>query len=366
MAKVYYCSLNFYKAKGLAIGDVISSDPYLKVTLSSNPKIYLKTRPVFSTLNPTWDVEWHLSNVEHNSKFAIEVWDYDATSKDDKIGTCEYIFDGKEGEQEIQVFHRNKPHGKLTIKVACGESDKPGEVRWIGPGQAETHYCSFAGKLVNHKNDDSNRSYASYKLYLPYILNVFDVPVGWNQNYENAKTIFVPGVKSAAIQQVIRSQHARLYVHDNTTVYGTLRTGKDFLELFNNGRRQGIPRYYTYVILETAMYFSETGASFFTDFMSKHAMHSNAAEQVCFAGEFHVQQKDGNYVLVIDNNSGTYAPPKERVIKLVEFFKFNFPDLAVEAYDREDPALKEYKTVVSKLIAEENAPANHRHHFFFT
>lgn len=363
MAQEYYCSLNFLKAKGLAIGDVITSDPYLKVTLSSNPKIYLKTRPVFNTLNPTWDMEWHLSNVALNSKFSIEVWDYDATSKDDKIGTCDYNFDGKEGEQEIQVFHRNKPHGKLTIKVACRVSDKPGEVRWIGPAQYETHFCSLAGKIVNHKNDDSNRSYASYKIYLPYIVNVFDSLIKWNQNYDSAKSIFLPGVKSAAIQQVIRSQHARLYVHDNTTIYGSLKTGKDFLEMFNNGRRQGIPRYYTYVILETAMYFSETGASFFTDFMSKHAMHSNAAEQVCFAGEFHVQQKDDKYILVIDNNSGTYAPPKERVHKLVDFFTFNFPDLAVEAYDREDLTLKEYKMVISKLIANENTSTPHYHFF---
>jgi hypothetical protein len=347
----YYLSMNFNRAKGLAIGDVLTSDPYLRVWLESDPKLYIKTRPVFNTLNPTWDVEWHLSNVFLNSKFCIEVWDYDATSKDDKIGTCEYIFDAKEGDKEIQVYHRNKPHGMLYMKVVCKPSDKPGPIRWIGPVRCETHYSSLAGKLVNHKNDDSIRSYASYKVVFPYIGNVFDTLVTWNQDYDAAKAIFAQGVKSTAIQQVIRSQHARLYVHDNTTVYGIVKTGQEFLEMFNYGRRQSIPRYYTYVIVENGMYFSETGASFFTDFMSKHAMHSNASEQVCFAGEFHVQQKDGKYVLVIDNNSGTYAPPKERIAKLIQFFNFNFPDLLVEAYDREDPTLKEYKTAINKLIA---------------
>lgn len=349
MVEDYYLSVNFFKAKGLAIGDVLTSDPYLKVTLAANPKIFLKTRPVMNTLNPTWDVEWHLSNIHLHSKFLIEVWDYDQNSADDKIGTCEYIFDAKEGEKEIQVIHRNKPHGMLTLKIACRPSDIAGELRWIGPARFETHFSAVAGKIVNHKNDDSNRSYASYKVVLPYIGNVFEQLVLWNQNYDSAKSIFASGPKSTAIQQVIRTQHARLYVHDNTTIYGTLSSGKEFLEMFNNGRRQNIPRYYTYVIVPNGMYFSETGASFFTDFMSKHAMHSNAAQEVCFAGEFHIQQRDGKYIMIIDNNSGTYAPPKERVEKLLQFFTFNFPDLAVEAYDREDPALKEYKTVMSSF-----------------
>jgi hypothetical protein len=62
-----------------------------------------------------------------------------------------------------------------------------------------------------------------------------------------------------------------------------------------------------------------------------------------------IQQKSGNYILVIDNNSGTYSPPKEMVSKLADLFRLNFPDLAVEAYDREDPVLKEYKRIVSEV-----------------
>lgn len=348
MAQEYYLlSLNFFKAKGLAIGDVLSSDPYLKISLS--PQIFTKTRPIFNTLNPTWDYEWHLSNVKLGSEFAIEVWDYDLTSKDDKIGTSTYTFDGKEGEQEIQVIHRNKPHGKITIKVACKISENSGDPRWIGPCVAETHFSAIAGTIVNHKNDDACKSYPTYKVTLPYIPTVFKALLKWNQDYDNAKAIFAQGVKSSAVQGVIRSQHARLYSHDSTTIYSIIRTGKEFLELFNNGRRKNIPRYYTYVIVPGGMYFSETGASFFTDFMSKHAMHANASEEVCFAGEFHIQQKDGKYVLVIDNNSGTYAPPKDKVAQLVDFFSFNFEDLQIEAYDRDDPKLKEYKKMMNEL-----------------
>lgn len=141
-------------------------------------------------------------------------------------------------------------------------------------------------------------------------------------------------------------------MHDGTTIYGTLANAREFLELLNGGRRKGIPRYYTYVIVDTGMYFSETGASFFTDFMSKHAMHANASDKVYFAGEFHIQQpSEGKYILVLDNNSGTYAPPKESLPKLRDFFEMNFVGLAVEAYDREDEKLKEYKKIMASFKA---------------
>jgi len=42
-------------------------------------------------------------------------------------------------------------------------------------------------------------------------------------------------------------------------------------------------------------------------------MHACANEQVRYAGEFHIQKNEtnGKYKIVIDNNSGTYAPSKE-------------------------------------------------------
>jgi len=46
--------------------------------------------------------------------------------------------------------------------------------------------------------------------------------------------------------------------------------------------------------------------------------------------------------LVIDNNSGTYSPSKDLLPLLQDVFKANFPDMEVEALDREDPKLIEY------------------------
>lgn len=101
---------------------------------------------------------------------------------------------------------------------------------------------------------------------------------------------------------------------------------------------QRTTRYYTYVLMEDSLRFSETGAAFFDDIMSKHAMHAAAAEQVVCAGEFVIVTKHdylqalanagqqqqprrqwwwvqqpsqeelkGQYVLVVDNNSGERA-----------------------------------------------------------
>lgn len=47
------------------------------------------------------------------------------------------------------------------------------------------------------------------------------------------------------------------------------------------------PAVYTYIIDDDTFRFSETGAAFFVDFASKHALHSSCAEEVRFAGGGH-------------------------------------------------------------------------------
>ena len=46
--------------------------------------------------------------------------------------------------------------------------------------------------------------------------------------------------------------------------------------------------------------------------------------------------------MVIDNNSGTYSPSKDLLPLVIQVFKANFPDMEVEAFDRENPRLIEY------------------------
>lgn len=104
------------------------------------------------------------------------------------------------------------------------------------------------------------------------------------------------------------------------------------------------------------MRFSETGAAFFVDFASKHALHANCATAVRYSGEFHPRPSfpDGSgwgsfndsmsddsvpWELVIDNNSGTYAPNPELLQTLRQLLEYNFPGMRVVALDFKEDML---------------------------
>lgn len=81
-------------------------------------------------------------------------------------------------------------------------------------------------------------------------------------------------------------QHAALYsTHLGRARCGVLCSAVEFFAAFNFGKRAGQRRYYTYSLMPDSLRCSETGAGFFVDFSSKHAMHANAAEEVLYAGE---------------------------------------------------------------------------------
>jgi hypothetical protein len=48
--------------------------------------------------------------------------------------------------------------------------------------------------------------------------------------------------------------------------------------------RSGQRRYFTYCLLRDSLRCSETGAAFFNDMLSKHAMHAGGEEEVLYAG----------------------------------------------------------------------------------
>jgi hypothetical protein len=104
-------------------------------------------------------------------------------------------------------------------------------------------------------------------------------------------------------------------------------------------------RYFTYVLLQDSMRFSETGAAFLSDIMSKHAMHAGAAAEVLMSGEFVLfpdATAPGGMRVVLDNNSGTYAPPVTLLANMAQLLEANFTGLVVETMDRKDLRLAEY------------------------
>jgi hypothetical protein len=139
---------------------------------------------------------------------------------------------------------------------------------------------------------------------------------------------------------------------------GAVLGGQDFLELVNYGMRDGKPRMFTYVLMPERLYMSETGPGLLIDMSSKHAMHSNASEEVVYSGELHIHAKffgnEQRHILVLDNNSGTYAPDSRYLPRLRDVFKLNFLNLEVEVYDFKDPELKRLTAAVKNAISGES------------
>jgi len=188
----------------------------------------------------------------------------------------------------------------------------------------------------------------------------------WNKDYKAAQTIF-KGPTSIVVRKGIQAGHHLLYARTLSNGFGDLDHAGDFFALLHGGDKQLAgtketpfanrikPAVYTYVIAEQdqSLRFSETGAAFFVDFASKHALHSNCAESVYYSGEFHPRPKGGwdkfsddvpddkvKWELVIDNNSGTYAPDPKMLPQLKALMEYNFADFDVCALDHGDPELK--------------------------
>jgi hypothetical protein len=177
----------------------------------------------------------------------------------------------------------------------------------------------------------------------------------WNRNHPAAVKIF----ETVGAREAVKTQHATLYGGTGVASFTTLRLscmaetgcvfgGEGLLELLKYGKRNNKARMFTYVLKTARLYIAETGADFFLDMNSKHAMHANADEEVVYAGELHLRRRvvegggASEYTLVLDNNSGTYAPDKDHLPLLREVFMRNFANLNVEAYDHADPVLQEY------------------------
>ena len=151
-----------------------------------------------------------------------------------------------------------------------------------------------------------------------------------------------------------------LYARSTHDASGTIESPADLFALLQGGRRaphRVKPAVYTYVITldDDTLRFSETGAAFFVDFASKHALHANCAEAVRYSGEFHPRPAGGwaafdehaqsdadvQWEFVYDNNSGTYAPDAALLPRLRDLLMCNFPGFEVVVLDRLDPALEE-------------------------
>lgn len=188
----------------------------------------------------------------------------------------------------------------------------------------------------------------------------------WNRDYRAAQAIF-QGPASIALRTGIQAGHRLLYARSVSNEFGVIESRGDVFTLLHGGmRRVSIdgtvsharrikPAVYTYIIStdDDTLRFSETGAAFFVDFASKHALHSNCAKTVRYSGEFHprpvggwtrfsdaMADEDAEWEIVVDNNSGTYSPDPALLPKVKEIIEVNFSGFGVVALRHDDAGLK--------------------------
>jgi hypothetical protein len=226
-----------------------------------------------------------------------------------------------------------------------------------GPVRFSRHFSPTVGRLTNTVSspEEHTRLYSTWKMYIRGVQLFFgDAVQVWNHGYKAAQSIFGPGPSSLAVRSGIMAGHRLLYARTTTNRFGVIDTGADVLSVLRGGVRVK-PAVYTYIISaeDDSLRFSETGAAFFVDFASKHALHANCHPCVRYSGEFHprpvggwqafndeTSDDDVKWEIVVDNNSGTYSPDKKLLPQLKALLEYNFSGVTVYALDREDPELE--------------------------
>jgi hypothetical protein len=269
-------------------------------------------------------------------------------TKDDFLGEGRVELASGKWSANVPIILEGHQHGVVSIQVSANEAEHHSGLEH----PFKIHSSRVAGIITHSSNDRKTISpqFCTYTVEMKHVDEHFgSLRQGWNTQYDAAQKIFGDGLKSKSIRAAIRTQHKALYSEMRCT-HGVISNGDDFLNLINFGRRDGQRPSFTYAITKNddgpafTLRFSETGPNSGKDFFSKHAMHAGCRKQVVYSGEFLIHKLDnGQYLLVIDNNSGTYSPNQEHLPRLQALFAAEFPGLHVEALHFADPKLKHYK-----------------------
>ncbi|KAG7086357.1 hypothetical protein E1B28_002317 [Marasmius oreades] len=375
-------TIQFIGASGLPKMDVVgSADPYFVAKLDN--RISFVSTVKVNTLTPVWNEIWRVKNVPSTVDLSVEVLDKDlGTPHDDYIGKfkCSVAPGAKEVELEGPLLRRNN-RGTFWLKIDAQRSnDKQYPFLFDGPIRYSRHSSPTVGLFTNSEGKNG-RLYSTWKMYIVGVRVHFqDHLQPWNRKYKAAQSIF-QGPASIAVRSPIQAGHRMLYARSTYNGFGLIEKREDFMELLHSEiaripwheteltkeetrlarssspgpfAKRVKPAVYTYIISaeDESFRFSETGAAFFVDFASKHALHANCAEAVRYSGEFHPRPKGGwgafsdaipdeevEWELVFDNNSGTYAPDKDLLPNLKALFEQNFPGFNIFALDRDDEEL---------------------------
>jgi hypothetical protein len=190
-----------------------------------------------------------------------------------------------------------------------------------------------------------------FKLYLPSVNQYFTVQTEWNRSYPQAQKIYGDGPGSIALRTAIQAEHSILYSNRESRMgskRGTIEASPagffGLLEQFKDSgvMKKGELELYTYVLMPESLRFSRTSSKIAIDFSSKHALHAGGSPTVTYAGEFWIQIDDGEKVLYVDNNSGTFGPSKTGLPNMKSLLENTF-GIRVFVLDYQDPLWKQLR-----------------------
>ncbi|KAG2131240.1 uncharacterized protein EDB93DRAFT_1094489 [Suillus bovinus] len=356
--------IRFIGASDLAKVHVIGMmNPCFRATLDDKVS-YTSTIKV-NTLSPVWDETWMVKMVPSTATLSVVVQEVETGALvDNDIGTFQTSVNPGTREVEIVGKRSGRKKGSFWLKIESSPSahnSRSLPYSFDGPIHYSRHDSPTMGVLTNLKD---TRLYSTWKIYIKGVPQLFgDMVQRWNHDYKAAHAIFKRPT-SIAVRSGIMAGHHMLYARSVSNGFGVITSADDVFKLLRGGlRRDGTsifenrvkPAVYTYVIAEEddTFRFSETGAAFFVDFASKHALLSNCAESVVYSGEFHPRPQGGwenfsdetddsgvRWELVIDNNSGTYSPNPDMLHKVVQLLELNFTGINVVGLAQDDPELK--------------------------
>jgi len=220
----------------------------------------------------------------------------------------------------------------------------------------------------------TGQNFHYFKLRLIDIGRFFQHKKTWNADYAAAQQIYSDTPSAVTLRTAISTEHSILYsgrcLRGNaegelertptaffnllteyadsrsalSPIHDVMKSGFEFLTSATPAEKKGEElEIYTYVLMDRSLNFSRSGASFSVDTSSKHAIHAGGEEGVFYAGEFWLEADRSNQwgkTLYIDNNSGTFAPPKCDLYRMKLLMEANFPNIPVVVLDYQDDEWK--------------------------
>ncbi|MED6191609.1 hypothetical protein PIB30_001888 [Stylosanthes scabra] len=102
----------------LAIRDLLSSDPYVVVTMGSQK---LKTKIIYKNTNPEWNEEFTLMVEDIKTPIRLNVFDKDTFTPDDEMG--EAIIDIKPYVECWKMELESLPEGSVAERIQPSENN---------------------------------------------------------------------------------------------------------------------------------------------------------------------------------------------------------------------------------------------------